>query len=126
MGALLLLALGACGGRSVSHGTGDAGASAGVGSRASEGGDCLALCEDCGIDVTVRAVSCEDFCRQVDRQAVDAACGTVLDDFLRCRNATADACSLRACPEETNRLTVCVLTYCDEFSDSARALCSAW
>ena len=80
---------------------------------------------DC-IDVMARAASCDDFCRQVDRQAVDAECGTVLDDFLRCRNGATDVCSLRTCPDETNRLTVCVLTYCDDFSDSARALCSAW
>jgi len=126
MGVLFLLTLGACGGRSVSHGTDDAGASVDVDSHESEDGDCRTLCEQCGIDVMARTASCDDFCRQVDRQAVDAECGTVLDDFLRCRNRATDVCSLRTCPDETNRLTVCVLTYCDDFSDSARALCSAW
>jgi hypothetical protein len=126
MGVLLLLTLGACGGRSVSHGTDDGGPPVDTDDPVSKSGGCIQLCEACGIDVTVRAESCEDFCEQVYRQAVDAECGTVLDDFVRCRNASSNACSLRSCPDETNRLTVCVLTYCDSFSDSARALCSAW
>lgn len=126
MGLLFLLTLGACGGRSVSHGRDDAGASFDVDAHETNGSGCVDLCEACGIDRMVRAVSCDDFCAEVDRQAVAAECGTALDDFVRCRNAAADVCSLQSCPDETNRLTVCVLTYCDDFSDSARALCSAW
>jgi hypothetical protein len=126
MVVLPLLTLGACGGRSVSHDTEDGGTKLSADGPMSKTDSCVTLCEECGIDVTVRAASCEDFCREVDRQAVDAECGTVLDDFVRCRNGAADACSLRACPDQTNRLTVCVLSYCDAFSDSARALCSAW
>jgi hypothetical protein len=127
MGFLLLLTLGACGGRSVSHVTDDdGGAMTDKAAPASDGGGCVSLCDACGIDTMVGTASCEDFCEQVDRQAVDAECGTVLDDFVRCRNASMNTCSLRACADETNRLTVCVLTYCDSYSDSARALCSAW
>jgi len=126
MGILVLATLGACGGRSVSHGTdSDAGPSDETVAMSARGG-CLSLCEACGIDAMVGATNCEDFCTDVDRQAVEAECGTVLDDFVRCREETTNACSLRTCPDETNRLTVCVLTYCDSFSDSARALCSAW
>lgn len=126
MGALFLLTLGGCGGRSVAHGTDDAGAPVDMEDPVSERTGCVTLCESCGIFRTVRAASCEDFCAEVDRQAVDAECGTVLDDFVRCRNKSTDACSLRSCPDETNRLTVCVLTYCDSFSDSSRALCATW
>lgn len=126
MGVLVLVTLGACGGRSVAHTTdADAGPSDDSGPMSGRGG-CITLCEACGIDAMVGTADCEEFCTDVDRQAVEAECGTVLDDFVRCRVGSTNACSLRSCPDETNRLTVCVLTYCDSFSDSAHALCSAW
>ena len=87
---------------------------------------CRALCADCGLDTMVNAGSCADFCADLDRQAVAAECDGALDDFVACRNGRTDACSLRSCPNETNNLTVCVLTYCDDHSVSSRALCSPW
>jgi len=122
----VLLWLGACGGRSVAH------------LEATDSGDndarepvsllegCTGLCERCGLDSLVDAGSCADFCAALERQALAAECAGALGDFVGCRSENSDACALRSCPNETNDLTVCILTYCDEHSVSARALCSAW
>jgi len=122
----LLLWLGACGGRSVAH---VAEADGGTGDEApaiSTREGCMALCGDCGLDTLAGDGSCAEFCVDLDRQSIAAECDGALDDFIACRNERADACSLRSCPDETNNLTVCVLTYCDEHAVSARALCSPW
>jgi len=121
-----LLWLSACGGRSVAHVDATDGGASDVAPAVSTLEGCKALCDDCGLDTMVDAENCADFCAALDRQAVAAECDGALDDFVACRNKKADACSLRSCPNETNNLTVCVLSYCDDNSVSARALCSPW
>jgi hypothetical protein len=132
--ALLLLALAGCGGRSVRHyedATPDAASAAGddddtSGARApSTSKDCLNLCDTCGLDRLIGVSSCTDFCDEMDRQAVAAACSTLYDGLVRCRAVDQNACSLTACPAQTNAFSVCVLTYCDQYP-SIKPLCTAW
>jgi hypothetical protein len=126
MSLLALLWLSACGGRSVAHvgATEDGENDGGGGTSALQG--CASLCQSCDLDDLVPAGSCSAFCTDVQHQAGAADCQDALDDFIRCRNKRADQCSLESCPNETNNLTVCVLTFCDEHSVSAPALCSPW
>jgi hypothetical protein len=129
--AFALLALAGCGGISVRHdeaasdddAAGDDDTTQGGGRSSSK--QCLALCTQCELDRLVGTSDCDEFCTKVDRQAVDAACGTLYDDLVRCRSSTANACSLTACPNQTNAFSVCVLTYCDSHS-LTKPLCTAW
>jgi hypothetical protein len=126
MSLLLLLWVGACGGRSVARtGATETGENDASGPISTLEG-CAALCEQCGLDRLVDAHDCALFCADLERQASAADCDAALGDFVGCRNARSDACALRSCPDETNNLTVCVLSYCDDHAVSARALCSPW
>ena len=87
--------------------------------------ECLALCAQCGLDGSVGASNCADFCTQVEDQAEDAECAELYADLVSCRAKTENACSLTACPNQTNAFSVCVLTFCDS-RPFTKPLCTAW
>ncbi len=95
---------------------------AGTPSGSKEG---LALCAQCGLDGSVGASNCADFCTQVEGQAEDAECAELYADLVSCRAKTENACSLTACPNQTNAFSVCVLTFCDS-RPFTKPLCTAW
>lgn len=129
MAFALLLPLGACGGRSVSHGPlegtggGQTAATATPPSTDPEAA-CTSLCEACAF-ATPRGASCAEFCAEVVAEADAAHCSTLAGKLFSCRNAEADGCAPSSCGTYGNPLTACILDYCDSH-DSGYALCHDW
>jgi hypothetical protein len=129
MAFALLLPLGACGGRSVSHGPleGTAGGQTDV-TVAPPSSDperaCTTLCEGCDFS-TPHGESCADFCAEVVAEADVAHCSELTNKLFSCRSAEADGCAPSSCGTYGNPLTACILDYC-YFHDSGYALCGDW